>query len=744
MGPLGMSVLLGAAFAACGSSAWRRWRLMLVARAPLSRGDRLGERIAAVMTYVFGQKRMFRYSLAGVAHAAIFFGFVVLLINSLILWGRGFDRHFDLWIFGLDNPLGVAYALLRDVFVVLVIAGVLVFAYYRLVARPRRMTLSAEGMVILGIILAMMVGELLYSGGEIRRMATGGESAGPAFHAAMPFSSLVGMLLTALPDGAAGFLWQLGFWMHAVLVLLFLNLLPYGKHFHVLTVIPNVFARNLDGIGRLTTVQDIEGRLERGETLGVARAADLSWKAVLDMYTCTECGRCSDHCPATNTGKLLSPKHLLVNLRDHVYANEAALLARASGNGDASATFVAPDGQPVAEGADGADGTLAPVWVDPEMLWACTTCGACEQECPVFISYVDKIVDMRRNLVMERGEFPDQLQNAFRGLESVGNPYSFANEQRADWAAGLDIPLRSEKPDAEVLYWVGCAPSFDDRSRKIARATARLMKLAGVDFAILGPREKCTGDPARRAGNEYLYQSLVQENVATLNELGVRRIVTTCPHCFNALKNEYPDFGGRYEVVHHTTFLAELLRAGRLRPIARRSATVVYHDSCYLGRYNDEYDAPRELLRAVPGLTLVEAPQSRDRGMGCGAGGAQMWKEDEAIRRPGSREGDGKVNHARTRQLLRVLPAAPAAGAASAGSGASGAAGAAPGAVGATGASSAAGAAPGTGSGGERVVASACPFCMTMLRDGLRDQGHEDVQPQDVAEILLQAVEAEG
>jgi len=309
---------------------------------------------------------------------------------------------------------------------------------------------------------------------------------------------------------------------------------------------------------------------------------------------------------------------------------------------------------------------------------------------------------MRRNLVMELGDFPAQLQNAFRGLETAGNPYSAGNETRADWAEGLGVPLRSEKPDAEYLYWVGCAPSFDDRSRKIARAFAQLMQRAGVDFAILGPEEMCNGDPARRAGNEYLFEMMAQQNIETLGNYQVRKIVTTCPHCFNTLANEYPDFGGQYEVIHHTDLLARLVRDGRLRPVNTIDGTVVYHDSCYIGRYNDIYDAPRAILEAIPGLRVVEAEQSRDRGMCCGAGGAQMWKEDEEIRRPGSKHGDGKVNHARTNQLLRVLPSA---GGRSCG------------------------------------VATACPFCKTMLSDGLNDKGRTEVQQKDVAEYLLEAVE---
>jgi len=833
MTALAMTFLLVLGLGAFAWTARRRWRLMRAAAAPDDRGGNVSQRIAAVLKYVLGQERMFRYRWAGVAHAAIFAGFVVLSLRTIIMAARGYtsDPGFGFWLLDDDAPLGKAYLLLKDVIGVLVIGGVLYFLHARLIAKPRRMTLSGEGVLILLMILGLMLADLTYEasgavrqtrgrdaliaalslGGpvsvrepaemlastQLRSVTLEGDEAHIVFadenvaalrleyttpldaatradfkryvkpygshprvlaHARLlqpelPAASALALVVQALPGPAVSFLHGAGFWLHTIIVLAFLNFLPYGKHFHVLTVVPNVYFRDQRGIGRLRKIDDIEGRLEREETLGVKTARDFSWKAALDFYTCTECGRCSDHCPAYNTGKLLSPKQLTIDLRDQMYRNEGALVtlhdaqrkrlatggdhgpaarATAGGQGTPGAAdsgppgvaFVGRDGKP-----DETNGVLAPAWVNPEVLWACTTCGACEQECPVFISYVDKIVDLRRNLVLERGEFPDQLQNAFRGLESVGNVYSFANEQRADWAQGLDVPLRSAKPDAEYLYWVGCSPSFDDRARKIARATAQLLKQAGVDFAILGPEETCTGDPARRAGAEHLFQMLAQQNCETLKRYDVRKIVTTCPHCFNTLKNEYPEFGGRFEVLHHTELLSQLVRAGRLKPEHHVDATIVFHDSCYLGRYNDVYDAPREVLRSIPGLRVVEARESRDRGMCCGAGGAQMWKEEEPIRREQSREGNGKVNHARARQLLRVLPTGPQA----------------PPPAGPQAPSPA----PPVGRGSptlpsKRMVASACPFCMTMLRDGLTDQGHEDVEPLDVAEALWRSVSGES
>jgi Fe-S oxidoreductase len=715
----GMTAVLLIGFGTFAVTARKRWRLMFVGCAPLNRGDRSDARIGSVVRYMFGQLRMFRYKGAGIAHAMIFAGFVILGLRTLILVARGYSSNpgFGFWIFNDGTILGGAYNFLKDLIGIAVIAGVAFFFYLRLIKRPARMELSTEGIVILCMILGLIVCDLSYEAGGM--VIAGGEG-GPSFHFSTPFASIYAQIMRLAPPEAASNLHTLGFWGHSILVLAFLNVLPHGKHFHILTVLPNVFARNLDGIGRLRKIDDIEGRLEREESLGVKTARDLSWKDVLDFYTCTECGRCSDHCPAFNTGKLLSPKHLTMQMRDEMYARQDELIAgagrRAQGARDGSDT----ESSSAREGHNedcGAFTPFVPQTVDPEMLWACTTCGACEQECPVFITYVDKIVDMRRNLVMEQGEFPAQLQNAFRGLETVGNPYSAANETRADWAEGLGVPLRSAKPDAEYLYWVGCAPSFDDRSRKIARAFARLMQRAGVDFAILGPEEMCNGDPARRAGNEYLFERLAQQNIETLSGHNVRKIVTTCPHCFNTLANEYPDFGGNYEVIHHSDLLAKLLRDGRLKPVKAIDGTVVYHDSCYIGRYNDIYDPPREILQAIPGLRVVEAVERRDRGMCCGAGGAQMWKEDEEIRRPGSREGDGKVNHARTNQLLRVLPSG--------------------------GGGSDHGGNPGGGvprGGGSCGVATACPFCKTMLSDGLNDKERTDVQQRDVAEYLWEAV----
>lgn len=679
-----MTLALVASLGLFAYSARNRWRLMRIGPSDLQ-FDNIGERISRTLRFAIGQARMPRYAGAGIAHILIFFGFLVLLLRSLILFARGYtdDPTFGYWVFELGTPLGNLYSLIKDIFIAAVLVGTAIFFYYRLIAKQKRMSHSGEALLILGIIFVMMVADVIYDGANIEYIARNVE--GAEHHAwAEPLGSLAAPLMADLSDGVLGFWRHLGFWTHALLVLIFLNILPYSKHFHVITAIPNVFLQPLGSPGRLPKMEDIEGMVEREETLGIKRIDQWGNKAILDFYTCTECGRCTDVCPANKTGKELSPKHLTVDLRNFLYQHQPALVAgsaaRAGGNGESAA-----EGDAAAHEAE-----LVPNVIKPEVLWACTTCRACEQECPVFISYVDKIVDMRRYLVQEGGEFPEQLQTAFRGMETSGTPYNLPPDDRMNWAEGLEIPLMNDSPeDVEVLFWVGCAASFDDRVKSVARATAELLTMAGVKFACLGPEEQCTGDAARRAGNEFLFQMMAQMNVEVLNGYQVKKIVTICPHCYNTLDNEYPDFDGNYEVIHHADFLLDLVRQGRLKPRERVEATVTYHDSCYLGRYNEIYDSPRQTLQSIPGLRLVEPTETRDRGMCCSAGGAQMWKEEE--------EGTEKVSFARTNQLVE------------------------------------------TGAG---VIASACPFCMRMFTDGLNLQDVENVEQLDIAELLLKSVKA--
>ncbi len=750
MSPTAMFVLMFAAIAMFAWSASRRWQLIQIGR-PAERLDHLEDRLRGTWRYAFRQEKMDYYNPAGLAHKFIFFGFIVLQLRTMVLWGRGYYPPFDLFVLNPSTSLGQAYEFLKDIMGALVVGGTLVFFYYRLVSKPKRMSLSIEGIIILLIIFSMMVADMTYDGASLVLASKAGAFCAGATHEGTAGQcAAVGTILAPLGDETWQGAWSMwpapmgslfasffaglspavliwvaraGFWTHATLPLIFLNLLPHSKHFHIITAIPNVFLRSLKPAGRLEPMAEnaeklmevVGGAAEASDPLalpvGVARIEHFSWKAILDFYTCTECGRCSDNCPAHRTGKVLSPKHLTLALRDHLYGREDELIShRAGANGATNGAAKPAEGDgasaegsstPAAAPAEGAAPSeekpafnLVPDVVHPDVLWACTSCRACEEQCPVLISYVDKIIDMRRNLVMVKGEFPHELAKPFQGMETNGNPWNLSRMDRSGWADGLGIPTMAENPKTPVLYWVGCAASYDDRAKKIARATARLLKQAGVDFAILGQEESCTGDPARRAGNEFLFAMLAEGNAGTINgykeQGGVRTIITTCPHCFNTLKNEYPDFGLKVEVVHHTDYLLGLVAEGKLVPTKPVEGRVVYHDSCYLGRYNGIYDPPREILKRIPGVELVEPEYwTKQRGLCCGAGGAQMWMEEQ---------NSDRVNVKRTLQLLDT---------------------------------------------GAKTIASACPFCMTMLTDGIKSKSLEDsIKQMDVVELLDRSCEA--
>ena len=642
---------------------------LLTTGKPTVRWDHVPSRIRAVVVFVLAQFRLLSGDFwPGLMHATIFWGFMVLTLGTIEFFGKGVVESFRLPLLS-DAP---GYLILQDGFSVAVIAALAYAAFRRLVTRPKRLTLSAEGLFILALIFGLMVTDLLADAG---RMVL---APAPSDHWAFAGHALAGAL-AGLGTAGATAVFHLAWWMHAVILLGFLVWLPYSKHLHVLAAPLNVFFAPLTPKGRFSTPD-----LETAETFGAGALSDLTWKDLFDLYNCTECGRCTSRCPANMSGKELDPKLLILNLQDFLLEGAgAAHVSGSNGGAGASATEQHPgvaaahEGQPMVGGV-----------IKDNVLWACTTCRWCVEACPVFIEHVPKIVDMRRWLVLTESRFPQELAPTFRNLENNGSPFQMAWQTRADWAADLGVRAMADVGEAEYLYWVGCYGSFDERNRKVARAFVKLLQAAGVDFAILGTEEKCSGEPARRLGHEYLYQTLAQGNVETLKQYRFQKIVTACPHCFNTIKNEYPDFGGRFAVLHHSELLDDLVRSGRLRPQRDGGQRVTYHDACNLGRYNDVYDEPRRVLASIGRTELVEMELSRSRGFCCGGGGGRAWMEETEGRR---------VNQVRVEQAMAVNP---------------------------------------------QVLASACPFCLTMFEDGVKAKEVGDrMKTRDIAELLAESLE---
>ena len=702
---------------------WRRarWHVaVLKAGRPLDRSDRVLDRIKALGVFVFGQRRLLQDLGPGLTHAFVFWGFVVLLATTGNYVTNGLVETIVAWPFG--GFFWNVTVLFANVFVGLVLASVMYYVVRRTITRPTRLALTRDAFVILGLIFSIVLSEWI---GDAMAYVVEPDDGSRSW------ALLAGPLSLALerigPESASiGF--GVAAWAHILLVLGFGAYLPYSKHLHIISSEPNVYFRNLEPRGALRKM-DLEAEPEEGEELPVFGAKglkDLTWRHLADGLACTECGRCMEFCPASMTGKTLSPKHLMEGLRDQIAAAETALAAAASAQ--RAWKGGANGGAPASEDALGlararAEEALSLPLMDnaipEEAVWQCTTCGWCVEGCPVLIEHVDTIVEIRRNAVLEESRFPKELNAAFRNMENAGNPWGQPKSSRLDWARDLDVPVlgQTDAPrpaatsdgrrwrtihestpthdplDGRVLFWVGCAGAFDDRNRKVVRAMAQLLKQAEVPFAVLGSGETCTGDPARRAGNEYLYQMLAEENVATLSaahaEHGISTVVATCPLCFNTIRNEYPQFGlTGVQVIHHTQLLDRLVAEGRLIPSEHNEAVVAYHDACYLGRYNEVYDEGRRVVESVPGQSVVEMDLHHRKGMCCGAGGARMWMEE--------REGT-RINHRRVEQALSKSP---------------------------------------------DEIATACPFCLIMLRDGTTDLDRTDVAVRDVAELLADATGA--
>ncbi len=611
----------------------------------------IGTRLRDLAVQVFGHRKVLRRPLAGILHLFIFWGFVVLLTTIVQVFGEAFVPGWTLPLIG-DAPW---LAFLQDALIVMVLVGIGLAVYLRLVVRPPRLAGQDQfgAFLILGFIAGIMVTLLLSRATHIALDP-------PAWAPGARVSGFVAGWFSRSPRGVVQGVFEASWWAHLGIILYFLTWIPEGKHLHLVTLVPNILLRKARPRGALAPVD-----VEQVDRLGASRVEHLTWKDHLDAFACMECGRCVEVCPANSTGKELDPRRLHTSLRKQLTLVGPSLLAGTE----------PPASTPSLVGAVFSE----------DFLWQCLTCGACVEECPATNDHIDKIVEMRRHLVMEEARLPDTMGEALRSLEARGHPFRGAGVSRTAWTSGVDVKMASDGRSVEWLLWVGCAAALNERNHASLRALVRLLRAAGLEVSVLGDEETCTGDPARRMGNEYLFQTFARQNIETLNRRGVARIVTPCPHCYNTLKNEYPQFGGHYEVWHHTQLLARLIGEGRFRPGDPVEATITFHDPCYLGRHNGEFEAPRRVLATIPGLASVEMAHCREKAFCCGAGGGLYWMEDRVGQR---------VSHVRTHHAVAT---------------------------------------------GAQVVATACPFCMLMLEDGATAT-EVAIRPQDVAELLERSV----
>ena len=619
----GVYVLSAAIFGLSGLLFYRRvFRLVLLGKSA-RRFDQPLRRIIGAIPLTFGQRKVLqsvsiRRDRAGLAHFFIFWGFLSFFASYLVfIFGDAAWRPFSSWLL---SDVGVeVFVFYLDVLALLFFAVLTLAAARRWLFTPHRLsfdlTQKSESAVILVLIALLMALTLL---AEAFYVASGGD--GP--HASAPIGSALGSLFedAGLSQGVSNGLQGLSWWAHLGIILGFSLYIPLSKHTHIVAAPISFLTRSLEAGGTLSTPVD----LESAERFGASRVQDFTQKELLDGYACAVCGRCTDVCPAHISGKILSPMHIVEELKEQMLETGPELI----------------QGRDVQEARP-----FIGRRVQDEALWDCLTCGACVEECPVGVEHIDTIVDMRRHLVMDQAKLPESAMSALLSMEQRGHPWRGTTYSRTDWAEGLGVRTLADHPDAEVLLWVGCTAAMEQRSQAVARAMASVLRRAGVDFAILGAEETCTGDPARRMGNEYLYQIMAQQNIETFNRYDVKKIVAICPHCFNTIKNEYPHLGGNYQVMHYSEFVAQLIEEGRLKPVVTVTANVAYHDSCYLGRHNGIYDAPRRIARSIPGVELVEMERCRERAFCCGAGGGHMWLEESRGER---------VNHVRTEQFLET------------------------------------------------------------------------------------------
>jgi Fe-S oxidoreductase len=692
---LGLTVV---AFAIAGRRLWWLRRLALAGQPAPDRVEYARKHLAsdakAQLTEVFGQRKLLKWSVPGAAHALTFWGFIILLFTIIESYGDLFSRTFAIPGIGHSPVLGF----IEDLFAVAVLAGIITFTVIRLRSNPRsegrKSRFAGSHLGAAWLVLAMIFGViatlLLYRGAQVNTGVFPYDNWAFASH-------LVGSWLHPLGYGVNSVLEAVFILAQIGVVMSFLVLVVYSKHLHIGVAPLNVlFSRRPNALGPLEPMRsngkvlDFEEADPDTDVFGLGKIEDFTWKGLLDMATCTECGRCQSQCPAWATGKPLSPKQVILDLRDHAFAKAPYILAASDEEREKLPDAVRAEAERPLVGTAAENGVI-----DPDVIWSCTNCGACVEECPVDIEHIDHIDGMRRHQVLIESAFPTEANTMLKNLENRGNPWGMAEDKRAEWITELDfeVPVVDGKigDDIEYLFWVGCAGALEDRAKKTTKAIAELLHAAGVKFAVLGPMEACTGDPARRLGNEFVFSMLAQQNIETLNDAGVKKVVASCPHCFNTISREYPQLGGNYEVIHHTQLLARLVEEGKLTPVNSVEEKITYHDPCFLGRHNKVFTPPREIIEAVPGTQAEEMHRCKNRGFCCGAGGARMWLEERIGKR---------INTERIDEALALDP---------------------------------------------DTVSTACPFCLVMLGDAVNakkaaGEAKDTLEVIDVAQVLARSV----
>ncbi len=653
---------------------YRRWRMWKALGLPETRTDKPGERIKSLIINGLLQARTFREAYAGIFHGLIFFGFFVLIFGAAV---DATQFHFGLPFF--HGTFYLWFSLVMEIFGLAVLVGVTLAVIRRYIQKPDLLGYrgkpdnTPDDAVVLLLIAAIIVTGFMVEALRLHVNVNVDEFTWGNWSFA---GYLLSKTLTGMDFGTVLTLHKITWWVHALIAMVFIAYIPYSRLLHMITTPANLYMRSLEPTGALKPIEDFEN----AESFGVGRLEELPWKQIFDSDACTKCGRCQDGCPAYLSGKPLSPKKLVQDIKEHWETRASQVLA-------AQAAAKKSGGEPEIPEPDK---MLVGEVIELEELWACTNCMYCMENCPAMIEHVPKIVGMRQYKVLMEADFSPELQLTYRNMENNSNPWGIGAHTRGDWAKELEIPTMAENPDVEYLFYVGCSGSFDDQGKRVATAFAKILKEAGVSFAILGEEEGCCGDSAMRGGNEYLYQTLAQTNIEVMNGYGVKKIICTCPHGYNALKKDYPHFGGNYEVYHHTEIIAKLIAEGKIALKKPLEGVTTYHDSCFLGRYNDIYDEPRKILQAVPGMNLVEMRSNHKKSFCCGAGGARMWMEEDIGER---------INDMRTDQAIDA---------------------------------------------GADTIAVACPFCLTMLSDGIKDRDREEsMKSIDIAEIVWRSMDLE-